>query len=212
MPRPLLHDPDGVLDAVRDLLVEGGPRATGIRAIAERSGAPSGSLYHWFGSRDELVARAWLRAVRKFQAGYVAALESGAAPAGASVAGGAGDARTAAADAVRWAVSFALDQPAEAQLLLRFGRHELLDAEPSADLAAELATVNEPLQQAVRGLARRVYGTASAAAVERTAYAVLDLPLAVLTRHLRAGTLTRATADRLVTAVQSLLVATTSGK
>lgn len=194
MPRPLLHDPDDVLDAVRDLLVEGGPRAAGIRAIAERSGAPSGSLYHRFGSRNELVARAWLRAVRKFQAGYLAALES------------------SPADAVRWAVSFALEQPVEAQLLLRFERHELLDAQPAADLAAELATVNEPLQQVIRRLARRVFGTASAAVVERTTYAVVDLPLAVLTRHLRAGTLTRAVADRLATAVDALLVATPAGK
>src|SRR6185312_6438634 len=165
MPRPLLHDPDEVLDAARDLIVEGGPRAAGIRAIAERSGAPSGSLYHRFGSRDELVARAWLRAVRRFQAGYVAALDAAvaqdaAAPGGAAptphAAGPAtgpragraaatppaGDAvrastpPAAAGDAVRWAVAFALEQPADAHVLLRYGRHELLDAEPGADLAA----------------------------------------------------------------------------
>lgn len=187
MPRPLLHDPDEVLDAVRDLLVEGGPRAAGIRAIAERSGAPSGSLYHRFGSRDELVARTWLRAVRRFQDGYVAAL-------GDSV-----------EDAMRWAVTFALDQPGDAHLLLRFGRHELLDTSPGPDLAAELAAVNEPLQRAVRRLARHSFGTANADAVERTTYAVIDLPLAVLTRQLRAGTLTRATADRLSRAVRALL-------
>jgi AcrR family transcriptional regulator len=194
VPRPLLHDPDEVLDAARDLLVEGGPRAAGIRAIAERSGAPSGSLYHRFGSRDELVARTWLRAVRRFQDGYVAALGDGVE------------------DAVRWAVAFALEQPGDAHLLLRFGRHELLDTGPGADLAAELSTVNEPLQQAVRRLARRTFGTANADAVERTTYAVIDLPLAVLTRQLRAGTLTRATADRLAAAVRALLVATTSRK
>jgi AcrR family transcriptional regulator len=190
MPRPLLHDPDGVLDAARDLLVEGGPRAAGIRAIAERSGAPSGSLYHRFGSRDDLVARAWLRAVRRFQDGYVAALAS--------------DSEGAEA-AVRSAVAFALEQPADAHLLLRFGRRELLDAEPSAELATELATVNVPLERAVRRLARRVFGATTAEAVERTTFAVVDLPLAVLTRHLRAGTLTRATGDRLAAAVCALL-------
>src|SRR5689334_7011428 len=149
MPRPLLHDPDAVLDAVRDLLVEGGPRAAGIRAIAERSGAPSGSLYHRFGSRDELVARAWLRAVRRFQDGYVAALEPPAtfdAPAALESCAARDGARDAARDrardtardgardgardaardgaerAVRWAVAFVLEQPADANLLLRFGR------------------------------------------------------------------------------------------
>jgi hypothetical protein len=68
--------------------------------------------------------------------------------------------------------------------------------------------VNEPLQRAIRHLARRVFGTASAASVERTTYAVVDLPLAVLSRHLRAGTLTRSTADRLAAAVEALLTAT----
>jgi AcrR family transcriptional regulator len=187
MPRPLLHDPDEVLDAARDLLVEGGPRAAGIRAIAERSGAPSGSLYHRFGSRDDLIARAWLRAVHRFQDGYVAALDDGAEA------------------AARWGVAFAVEHPADAHLLLRFGRRELLDAEPSPELAAELASVNAPLQRAVRRLARRVFGTTSAEAIERTSYAVVDLPLAVLTRHLRAGTLTKATPERLATAVRALL-------
>ena len=106
---------------------------------------------------------------------------------------------------VRWAVAFALERPADAHLLLRFGRRELLDAEPSADLAAELATVNAPLERAVRRLARRVFGATTAEAVERTTFAVVDLPLAVLTRHLRAGTLTKAAGDRLAAAVGALL-------
>ena len=45
----------------------------------------------------------------------------------------------------------------------------------------------------------------AAEAVERTTFAVVDLPLAVLTRHLRAGTLTRATGERLAAAVGALL-------
>ena len=71
MPRPALHDTEAVLDATRELILDVGPRGTGIRDISRRSGAPSGSLYHRFSSRDNLVALAWLRAARRFQTGYL---------------------------------------------------------------------------------------------------------------------------------------------
>ena len=192
MPRPALHDTDELLDAARDLIVEGGPRAAGIRAIAERSGAPSGSLYHRFGSRDRLVAQAWLRAVRRFQAGFLAALEDA-------------DPRTGVANAVRWAVSFTLDHPADTRLLLEHSRKDLLDAEPAGALATELGKVNDPLLRAIRAVAVRLYGSATQEALERVLYAIIDLPQAVLRRHLRAGTLTAVTGNHLAAAAQALV-------
>ncbi len=192
MSRFALHDTDMLLDAARDLIIEGGSHAAGIRAIAERSGAPSGSLYHRFGSRDALVAQAWLRAVRRFQAGFLAALE-------------ADDPRDGIADAVRWAVLFALDEPSDARLLLSHSRRDLLHVEPHGALAADLTTVNEPLTRATRALAIRLFGNARAAARERVSYALTDLPLAVLRRHLAAGTLSAATADSLAAAARALI-------
>ncbi|HWJ49383.1 MAG TPA: helix-turn-helix domain-containing protein [Solirubrobacteraceae bacterium] len=192
MPRPALHPTDELLDAARDLVVEAGPRAAGIRDIARRSGAPSGSLYHRFGSRDELVARAWLRAVRRFQAGYLEAL-------------GQEEPREAAACAVRFGVAFALSAPADARLLLDYSRAGLLDSEPEGEVADEVARVNAPLEAAVRDLAVRVFGDAGVEAIERTSYAVIDLPLAVVRRHLLAGTLGEDTAGRLEPAVLALL-------
>jgi AcrR family transcriptional regulator len=192
MPRPALHATDDVLDAARDLVVETGPRAVGVREIAKRSGAPSGSLYHRFGSRDEVVARAWLRAVHRFQAGFLEAL---ARP----------DPREAAASAVGWGVAFAMSEPADARLLLDHSRSGLLDSEPEGEVAQELATVNAPLEAAVRSLAVRLFGDDRPEALERTTYAVIDLPLAVVRRHLLAGTLGQATAATLEPAVLALL-------
>jgi AcrR family transcriptional regulator len=192
VPRPALHDTDVLLDAVRDLIVEAGPRAAGIRAIAQRSGAPSGSLYHRFGSRDGLVAHSWLRAVRRFQVGFLAALD-------------ADDPRDGVADAVRWGVSFALDHPADARLLWTYRRQDLLDAEPVGAVAAALSAINEPLVRAIEVLAARLYGTGTAEARERVWYAIIDLPLAVLRRHLRTRTLVPATADSLAAAARALV-------
>jgi AcrR family transcriptional regulator len=175
MPRPALHDTDTLLDAARELVLTGGPRAAGIREIARRSGAPSGSLYHRFGSRDNILARAWLRAAGHFQTGFVAALE-------------AEDPRPAVAGAVRFSVRFASEHPADTELLLRFSREDLLDTALAPDAVAELAGVNERLERALRRLSRKLYGSGDATALERIAYAVVDLPYAVLRRHLLAGT------------------------
>jgi AcrR family transcriptional regulator len=192
MPRPALHPADAVLDAARDLVVQSGPRAVGIRDIARRSGAPSGSLYHRFGSRDELVARAWLRAVRRFQAGFLDALRTE-------------DPSDAVTGAARWGIEFALSEPEDAQLLLAYSRRALMDMEPQGALADELAAVNTPIEQAVRTLAVRVHGAATPAALERVSYAVVDLPLGVVRRHLLAGTLSDATAGTLEPAVRALV-------
>jgi AcrR family transcriptional regulator len=190
VPRPVLHQPDDVLDAARDLVIEAGPRVVGIRAIGQRSGAPSGSLYHRFGSREELLARAWLRAVERFQDGFLRAL---AAP----------DPREAALGAAAWAVEFALASPADTQLLLEHSRLALLEGEPRQPVAEALARINDPLVGAVRRLAVDLYGSEVAEAMERVTYAVIDLPIAVLRRHLRAGTLT----DRAVPSLQSAVAA-----
>jgi AcrR family transcriptional regulator len=149
-------------------------------------------VYHRFGSRDELVARAWLRAVRRFQAGFLAAL-------------GAADPREAAVGAVRWAVRFCVTEPADAHLLLAHSRSALLDAEPHGAVAAALVTVNDPLVDAIRELATRLYGSDAPAAVERVSYAVMDLPYAVLRRHLLAGTVDDRTIGMLEPAVRALV-------
>jgi AcrR family transcriptional regulator len=192
VPRPVIHQADDVLDAARDLVIEAGPRAVGIRAIGKRSGAPSGSLYHRFGSREELLARAWLRAVERFQAGFLRAL---AAP----------DPRAAALGAAAWAVEFALDSPDDTQLLLEHSRLALLDGEPQPAIAQALASTNDPIVNAVRRLAIDLYGSEAPEAIERVTYAVIDLPLAVLRRHLHAGTLTDGTVASLQSGVAALL-------
>jgi AcrR family transcriptional regulator len=196
MPRPALHKTDALLDAARALIIEAGPRGAGIRDIAQRSGAPSGSLYHRFGSRDNLLALAWLRAVRGFQAGFLEALQ----------ADGPYD---AIRHAVRWSVEYALSEPADTQLLLCFAQADLLDSGPLPDVAEELAAANLALEEALRQLARRLFGTPTARNMERVSYAVIDLPYAVLRRHILAGTLSRRTVATLQCAALAIV---TDGK
>ena len=85
MAPPRKHDTDTILDAVRALALRDGPRAVSVAAIARESGAPVGTLYHRFKSRDGLVSAAWKRALERFHAVWLEA----AGPAGA----GRGDGR-----------------------------------------------------------------------------------------------------------------------
>ena len=174
MPRPQIHATDTMLDAARDLLLREGSRSATMEAIAGASGAPTGSIYHRFGSRDELIARLWIRAVHRSQASFVAALEQG-------------DPREAALAGAMSIVDFCQEHPADAQLLVAFRREDLIHAIPRGELAEELERLNRPVERAVVQLARRLYGSRARAALDRTLLAVFDLPYGAVRRHLIAG-------------------------
>jgi AcrR family transcriptional regulator len=174
MPRPQVHPTDTMLDAARDLLLEEGSRRATIEAIADASGAPTGSIYHRFGSRDELIARLWIRAVYRSQASFLAALEQG-------------DAREAALAAAMSILDFCEEHPADAQLLVAFRREDLIRTLPEGPLADEFEELNRPVERAVVQLARRLYGSRSRAALDRTLLAVFDLPYGAARRYLIAG-------------------------
>jgi AcrR family transcriptional regulator len=160
-----------MLDAARDLLLaEGSPSAT-MEAIAAASGAPTGTLYHRFGSRDELIAKLWMRAVYRSQASFVAAMERD-------------DAREAALAAAMSIIDFCEEHPEDAQLLAAFRREDLIRALPDGPLAEELRVLNRPVKRAVVQLAQRLYRKRSHAALDRTLLAVFDLPYGAARRHL----------------------------
>lgn len=171
MARPRLHDLDALLDAAEELLAAGDGRTVTIRAVAERAGASSGSLYHAFGSRNELLGRLWLRAARRFLALQREAVERCLA---------AGDAWEHAEDATVAAALTLRDlqatAPASAQVLIRHRREQLLeDGLPDA-LDEELRALDGELLGVLRRLAASLFGTADRRTVETVAVCVVDLP------------------------------------
>src|SRR5580692_2355661 len=85
MVRGSKFDPAEFVDAALLLLSEGGPTAVTMVAIARRSGAPTGSIYHRFPGRSAVVAAAWLRALTAFAAEIENALGAKAAAPAAMV-------------------------------------------------------------------------------------------------------------------------------
>jgi len=171
MAPPRKHETDVILDAARALVLDGGPRAASVAAIAKASGAPAGTLYHRFGNRDGILAAAWLRALERFQAGALAAT------ADTSV-------ETAVAMALT-AIGFARELPQDARLLLTIRPADLFDDEPDAQFQETVAAMNAPLSERITALARQLYRRRDPRARDAVARAVVDLPYAVVRRHAR---------------------------
>jgi AcrR family transcriptional regulator len=183
MPRPARHDRDSLLDGAVGLAAARGPAAVSMAEVARASGATSGSVYHRFPSRTALLAELRLRTIGRFQEGYLTALR-GEDPVGA------------AAAAAGYVVEWARTHPDEATVLLY----------PSADFAAEgwspeargrEKELRGELERALGNLARRL-GLSGRDGRERLLVATVDLPYAVVRRHLRAPTPIPDSAGRLV--------------
>lgn len=173
MGRRELHSADGILDAARELVLAHGARATTLDRLVATSRAPKGSIYHRFGTLDEVLAALWLRAARRSQAAFMAALTDE-------------DPTEAAVAAALSLVDFAVDAPQDAALLAAV-RPEDLVVGVTGRLRSELEAVNAPLGHELTALTRRLTGVTDRAEIERTTCAVVDLPLGALRRHLLSG-------------------------
>lgn len=174
MARPELHPTDSILDAARGVVLEQGLGAATIAAIAESSGAPVGSIYHRFGSVDDLLAQMWIRAVRRSQERFAAAAEEP-------------DPTEAAVGAALSVYDFCVEHPADGRLLLSYRPEDLAGGRIDPKQRAELARLNEPIEAVVKDLARRIYGRVSRQSLDRVLMAVFDVPHGAVRRPLTHG-------------------------
>jgi AcrR family transcriptional regulator len=147
-----------------------------MSAVARAARAPSGSMYHRFPTRAALCGELWLRTEERFHAGFTAALSASAKPQERCVA------------AARFTVQWCRDHPVEAQVLLTGA-----DALGAADWPDELIGRRKRLHRALR---RSLAGLP--ADPDRINAAVIDIPYAVVRRHLIAGRSIPASIDAIV--------------
>lgn len=196
MARPARFTEDQIFDAALRLVAGGGPGAATIAGLAELLGAPVGSIYHRFRSRDLLLARLWLRTVKRFQRGFLDALADD-------------DLDQAALGAALHVVRWAREHVDEARVLLLHRREDLLAAQWPEDLTTELAALNTDVESALRAHARQRYGHDGGQAVQRVTFAVVDVPYAAGRRYLIAGKPPPPSVDDLVAATCRCLLPTT---
>ncbi|MEU6310732.1 TetR/AcrR family transcriptional regulator [Streptomyces sp. NPDC047014] len=173
MARPPRFDSDQLLDAAVRLAAAGGPAAVTMSAVAQAVGAPSGSVYHRFAGRPALLAEVWLRTVERFQEGYAEALDREPDP------------HRAARAAARHVVAWSRSHPRQAALLLH-GPEEFGRADWPAEHRARADGGNRRMLARLAALGTALGATGSRDR-ERIALAVVEVPLSVVRRHLRAG-------------------------
>jgi AcrR family transcriptional regulator len=164
MAPPRKHQTDEILDAARAIVLQKGPRAASVAAIACDSGAPVGTLYHRFASRDGLLTAVWLRALERFQQLALGAASRHQDPLERA------EALAAAA------IEFATQHRDDARLLLAVRREDLLDRAPDTAFRRRLGELNAPLVGELHEIARALYGRADSRAVAAVSRAVVDLP------------------------------------
>jgi AcrR family transcriptional regulator len=133
-----------------------------------------GSIYHRFGSVDDLLTEMWIRAVRRSQARFAAAAEQS-------------DPIEAAVGAALSVYDFCVDNPADGRLLLSFRPEDIARGRIAPRQRAELEDLNKPLKAVVQDLARRLYGRASRRSLDRVILATFDLPHGAIRRPLASG-------------------------
>ena len=196
MPRPAKFDERQILDATaRIVATQGAPAAT-IGAIAQALGAPSGSIYHRFRSRDELLGRLWLDRIGRFQAGVQAALEHP-------------DPDMAAIDAALFTVGWVRADPAGARIALLHRREEFVGGGWPADMAAEAGRMGAEVEAGLATITRRLFGDDTPDLRRAARFAVIDIAYAAVRPHVARAEPPPLGLDALVRAAVTASVAAT---
>ena len=189
MARPARFTDRDLLEAATQVAATHGPAGATVGAIAKAAGAPTGSLYHRFPSRDALLGTLWLDLVRRFQAGWIEAMEQG-------------DTEAAALHTPAWVRA----HPTEARLLLLHRREDFLAGDWPPDLAERAAHVNDRAGAALRAFTRAELGDDLPASVRRVRFALVEIPYAAVRPYVEAGQPPPPDLDALVlTASQAVL-------
>lgn len=162
MGRTPKYDDEAILDAALELAGEHGPRGATVVAIAKRLNAPSGSVYHRFASRDLILARLWIRTVRRFQQGFLTAMALS-------------DPEEAARAAVAHTLTWSAEHAREAKVLMLYRREDLIALWPD-ELGDELVTLNDEIKRSITAFARKQFGVVDAETTGRSRLALIDQP------------------------------------
>lgn len=202
MGRPSRFQRAELLEAGLRLVAERGPRGVTVAALAKEVGAPSGSIYYRFQSRDELLAEIWMDVVERFQAGFVSTLAKATDIDGAAA-------------AARFMAEWTRTHLAEARVLLLHRRQDFFAGAWPPHLVDRAAALEPQIGAALRSFARRAFGRADRRSMAVLRFALLDAPLGGSKPYIQAGTAPPALMDDLaedvVRAVLARLAASAEG-
>lgn len=156
------------IEAARELVSARGPAAVTVDSITQRLGAPKGSFYYRFASRDILLGELWLASVLAYQEGFVAAID-------------AGDGLAAALHTPSWVRG----HPEESRVLLLHNRHDFVQGEWPAALRRGVRDQATRFKDCLSSFARQAFGRAGPGELRRAAFVLAEVPVAAVKEHIR---------------------------
>ena len=157
--------------------------------MTAKLGAPKGSFYYRFASRDVLLGELWLATVLSYQRGFVSAIE-------------AGDGLAAALHTPAWARRH-LD---EARLLLLYSRHDFVQGAWPGTLKRGVADQAKRFEGCLKAFARQAFGRAGPSEVRRAVFVLAEVPIAAVRGHLERREPPPALVDELIATTYRAIV------
>jgi AcrR family transcriptional regulator len=188
MPKRLFEDAD-FLSAARALAAASGPASVTVTSVTERLGAPTGSFYHRFASRDVLLANVWLGTATAFQTDFVAAIK-------------AGDGLAAALHTPIWVRS----NFEEARAFLLYHRDDFAHGHWPQDLKDRVVRQGRRVDAAYKRLARDTFGGVGANELQLTRFVLAEVPKAAVGPYLRQGVPPPTIVDEMIEATYHAIV------
>jgi len=152
------------------LLGEAGFRGVTMTAIAERTGAPIGSVYHRFASREILLAELWVELIDSFQTDFLAELRKG-------------DGKRAAMHTLRWIRK----HPNKARVFLLYRREQLMTGDWPENIKDRAEKLSAMLDKGITDFTRRFLGRADRKNIDRVVFCLIHVPSSAARSFLEAG-------------------------
>ncbi|RKR04071.1 TetR family transcriptional regulator [Maricaulis maris] len=184
MGRPSSFLDETVFAAVANCLVEQGE--VRLQAVTATAGVSTGSIYHRFGSREGLMAAAWLDAVAAFQRRFLAALASPEEMPGLA--------------AALVTPAFCREEVGRALILTTGRRAEMMSDKAPPDMRLRLDQLNAQSKAALEAFARE-----QRLPLARVRLALIGVPLGAVRLYLPAKAVPESLDADISRAVMSLL-------
>jgi len=169
-----------IIDAALQIIAEEGLKALTMQSIAEKIQAPIGSIYHRFHSRDELLAELWINIAKPFQEDFLATLNN--------------NGLQAALFTLQWVRTY----PKESHVLLLYRREELSSGDWPEDFKQKVADLSSQLDDGIHSFIKRFFGRVTKNNIQRTVFALIDVPFAAVKRSLQDDEVPTPLLDKLV--------------
>ena len=174
MPRPARYDSDQIIAATAAVAAQHGPHGATIARIASALGAPTGSIYHRFSSRDVLLGEVWLTAVAAFQKDFGARLQIG-------------DASSAGLDAACSVTDWVRRHAQDARILLLHRSEDFYAGNWPTAMTERARELRDDMSEALREFCRRLVGNTTQRSLRTVTFALAEAPYAIVRPHVRAG-------------------------